>query len=96
MSRLPAALFIVDVMREHIAVAEARNLGIPVFAMVDTNSNPHLVDFVIPSNDDATKSISLIMETVSSGIREALSNRKEEKEKSGNDKLAKKTAQSAE
>jgi small subunit ribosomal protein S2 len=55
-----------------------------------------LVDFVIPSNDDATKSISLIMETVSSGIREALSNRKEEKEKSGNDKLAKKTAQSAE
>jgi small subunit ribosomal protein S2 len=96
MSRLPAALFIVDIMREHIAVAEARNLGIPVFAMVDTNSNPHLVDFVIPSNDDATKSISLIMETVSSGIREALSNRKEEKEKSGNDKLAKKTAQSAE
>jgi small subunit ribosomal protein S2 len=96
MSRLPAALFIVDVMREHIAVAEARNLGIPVFAMVDTNSNPHLVDFVIPSNDDATKSISLIMETVSTGIREALSNRKEEKEKSGNDKLAKKTAQSAE
>lgn len=96
MSRLPAALFIVDVMREHIAVAEARNLGIPVFAMVDTNSNPHLVDFVIPSNDDATKSIALIMETVSSGIREALSNRKEEKEKSGNDKLAKKTAQSAE
>jgi small subunit ribosomal protein S2 len=96
MSRLPAALFIVDVMREHIAVAEARNLGIPVFAMVDTNSNPHLVDFVIPSNDDATKSISLIMETVSTGIREALSNRKEEKEKSGSDKLAKKTAQSAE
>jgi len=96
MSRLPAALFVVDVMREHIAVAEARNLGIPVFAMVDTNSNPHLVDFVIPSNDDATKSISLIMNTVSSGIREALSNRKEEKEKSGNDKLAKKAAQAAE
>jgi small subunit ribosomal protein S2 len=96
MSRLPAALFVVDVMREHIAVAEARNLGIPVFAMVDTNSNPHLVDFVIPSNDDATKSISLIMNTVSSGIREALSNRKEEKEKSGNDKLAKKAAQAGE
>jgi small subunit ribosomal protein S2 len=96
MSRLPAALFVVDVMREHIAVAEARNLGIPVFAMVDTNSNPHLVDFVIPSNDDATKSISLIMNTVSAGIREALSNRKEEKEKSGNDKLAKKAAQAAE
>ena len=96
MSRLPAALFVGDIMREHIAVAEARNLGIPVFAMVDTNSNPHLVDFVIPSNDDATKSISLIMNTVSAGIREALSNRKEEKEKSGNDKLAKKTAQSAE
>jgi small subunit ribosomal protein S2 len=96
MSRLPAALFVVDIMREHIAVAEARNLGIPVFAMVDTNSNPHLVDFVIPSNDDATKSISLIMNTVSAGIREALSNRKEEKEKSGNDKLAKKAAQAAE
>ena len=96
MSRLPAALFVVDVMREHIAVAEARNLGIPVFAMVDTNSNPHLVDFVIPSNDDATKSITLIMNTVSAGIREALSNRKEEKEKSGNDKLAKKAAQAAE
>ncbi len=96
MSRLPAALFVVDVMREHIAVAEARNLGIPVFAMVDTNSNPHLVDFVIPSNDDATKSISLIMETVAGGIREALSNRKEEKEKSGNEKLAKKAAQAAE
>jgi small subunit ribosomal protein S2 len=96
MSRLPAALFVVDVMREHIAVAEARNLGIPVFAMVDTNSNPHLVDFVIPSNDDATKSISLIMNTVSASIREALSNRKEEKEKSGNDKLAKKAAQAAE
>jgi len=96
MSRLPAALFVVDVMREHIAVAEARNLGIPVFAMVDTNSNTHLVDFVIPSNDDATKSISLIMNTVSSGIREALSNRKEEKEKSGNDKLAKKAAQAGE
>jgi small subunit ribosomal protein S2 len=96
MSRLPAALFVVDVMREHIAVAEARNLGIPVFAMVDTNSNPHLVDFVIPSNDDATKSISLIMNTVSAGIREALSNRKEEKEKSGNDKLAKKAAQAGE
>jgi small subunit ribosomal protein S2 len=96
MSRLPAALFIVDIMREHIAVAEARNLGIPVFAMVDTNSNPHLIDFVIPSNDDATKSIALIMDAVGTGIREALSNRKEEKEKSGNDKLAKKTAQSAE
>jgi len=96
MSRLPAALFVVDVMREHIAVAEARNLGIPVFAMVDTNSNPHLVDFVIPSNDDATKSISLIMNTVSASIREALSNRKEEKEKSGNDKLAKTAAHAAE
>jgi len=71
MSRLPAALFVVDVMREHIAVEEARNLGIPVFAMVDTNSNPHLVDYVIPSNDDATKSIAVIMETVSASIKES-------------------------
>ena len=96
MSRLPAALFVVDIMREHIAVAEARTLGIPVFAIVDTNSNPNLVEFPIPANDDATKSIALIMNIVSSHISDALSNRKEEKEKSGNDKLAKKAAQSTE
>jgi CheY-like chemotaxis protein len=82
--------------QERIAIAEAQRLSIPLVAMVDTNCNPDEIDTPIPSNDDATKSISLIMNTVSAGIREALSNRKEEKEKSGNDKLAKKTAQSAE
>jgi len=95
MSRLPAALFVVDVMREHIAVEEARNLGIPVFAMVDTNSNPHLVDYVIPSNDDATKSIAVIMESVSASIKEALSQRKTEKDKPGSEKLEKAPAKVA-
>jgi small subunit ribosomal protein S2 len=95
MSRLPAALFVVDVMREHIAVEEARNLGIPVFAMVDTNSNPHLVDYVIPSNDDATKSIAVIMESVSASIKEALSQRKTEKDKPVSEKLEKAAAKVA-
>jgi len=95
MSRLPAALFVVDVMREHIAVEEARNLGIPVFAMVDTNSNPHLVYYVIPSNDDATKSIAVIMETVSASIKESLSQRKTEKDKPGSEKLTKAAAKVA-
>ena len=95
MSRLPAALFVVDVMREHIAVEEARNLGIPVFAMVDTNSNPHLVDYVIPANDDATKSIALIMDTVAGSIKEALSQRKTEKDKPGTEKLTKAAAKVA-
>jgi len=95
MSRLPAALFVVDVMREHIAVEEARNLGIPAFAMVDTNSNPHLVDYVIPSNDDATKSIAVIMDSVSVSIKEALSQRKTEKDKPGSEKLEKAAAKVA-
>jgi small subunit ribosomal protein S2 len=95
MSRLPAALFVVDVMREHIAVEEARNLGIPVFAMVDTNSNPHLVDYVIPANDDATKSIAVIMESVSASIKDALSQRKTEKDKPGSEKLSKAAAKVA-
>ena len=96
MSRLPAALFVVDIMREHIAVEEARTLGIPVFAMVDTNSNPNLVDYVIPSNDDASKSIAVIMNSVSEGIKDALSQRKAEKEKAGNEKLEKAAAKVAE
>lgn len=95
MSRLPAALFVVDVMREHIAVEEARNLGIPVFAMVDTNSNPNLVDYVIPANDDATKSIAVIMEAVSASVKEALSQRKTEKDKPGSEKLTKAAAKVA-
>src|SRR5690554_1037768 len=76
MSRLPAALFIVDTTREHIAVAEALKLNIPIFAMVDTNSDPRVVDYVIPSNDDASKSIESIMSFVSEAIIEGLSERK--------------------
>ena len=92
MSRLPAALFVVDILREHIAVEEARTLGIPVFALVDTNSNPQLVDYVIPSNDDAQKSISLVMEYISVGVKDALAQRKVEKEKAGQEKLDKASA----
>jgi len=72
LNRLPAALFVVDVMKEHIAVREANRLGIPVFAMVDTNSNPSFIDFVIPANDDATKSIELVLGIVSQAISEGL------------------------
>lgn len=81
LTRLPAAIFVVDVMKEHIAVAEAINLGIPVFGIVDTNSDPHKVDFPIPANDDATKSISLILDTVLAGLKEGLDERKATKEK---------------
>ena len=80
LSRLPAALFVIDVKREHIAVKEAKKLGIPVFAMCDTNSNPELVDFPIPANDDASKSISLIVNAMSKAIEEGLSERKVDKE----------------
>jgi small subunit ribosomal protein S2 len=81
LTRLPSALFIVDVSKEHIAVAEAKRLGIPVFAMVDTNSNPSNIDFVIPANDDASKSISLIVGILCNAIEEGLNERKIEKEK---------------
>ena len=70
MTRQPAAIFIVDILKEHIALAEAKRLNIPTFAMVDTNSNPKLVDFPIPSNDDATKSISAILDVVCGAIKE--------------------------
>lgn len=79
LSRLPSALFVVDVMKEHIAVAEANRLGIPVFGMVDTNSNPENIDFVIPVNDDASKSIEIVLDTVCSAIAEGLQERKIEK-----------------
>jgi small subunit ribosomal protein S2 len=81
LTRLPSALFIVDVSKEHIAVREAKRLGIPVFAMVDTNSDPSDIDFVIPANDDASKSISLIIEILCKSIEEGLSERKLEKDK---------------
>ena len=80
LSRLPAALFVVDVMKERIAVREAQRLGIPVFAMVDTNSNPDEVDFVIPANDDASQSIKLIVGAMCDAIREGLSERKLDKD----------------
>ncbi len=92
MSRLPAALFIVDIKKEHIALAEAKNLGIPVFAMVDTNSNPNDVDFVIPSNDDATKSIELIVGKMCELIKEGLGDRKAAKQKADSEALKEKEA----
>lgn len=79
MTRLPSAIFVVDVMKEHIAVAEANRLGIPVFGIVDTNSNPNNIDYVIPANDDATNSIEVIMAAVCDAIREGLEERKVEK-----------------
>jgi small subunit ribosomal protein S2 len=80
MTRLPGALFIVDTMREHIAVKEAKKLNIPIFAMVDTNSDPRPIDFLIPSNDDASKSIDIVMQHVTDAIAEGLSERKSEKQ----------------
>ena len=79
LNRLPAALFVVDVLKERIAVAEANRLGIPVFAMVDTNSDPSNVDFVIPANDDASKSIEIILDNVCSAMSEGIEERKAEK-----------------
>ena len=79
LNRLPSALFVIDVMKEHIAVAEANRLGIPVFAMVDTNSDPSNVDYVIPANDDASKSIEIILDTVCAAMAEGLEERKAEK-----------------
>ena len=79
LTRLPSALFIVDVMKEHIAVLEAQRLGIPVFAIVDTNSNPNNIDFVIPANDDATKSVDVILNAMVAAIQEGLEERKVEK-----------------
>jgi small subunit ribosomal protein S2 len=79
-TRLPAALFIVDIKKEHIAIQEAHRLGIPVFAIVDTNSDPNQVDFPIPANDDAFKSISIIMNVIGKAIEEGLSERKKDKD----------------
>jgi len=80
LGKLPAALFVVDVKREHIAIAEAHRLGIPVIAICDTNSDPNQVDFPIPANDDAFKSISLIIKTIGLAVEEGLSERKRDKE----------------
>lgn len=82
MTRLPGAIFVVDVKKEHIAVAEAKKLNIPIFAMVDTNSDPRDIDYVIPSNDDASKSINKVLGFVTDAIAEGLSERKAGKDKS--------------
>jgi len=79
LTRLPSALFVVDVMKEHIAVLEAQRLGIPVFGIVDTNSNPVGIDFIIPANDDATKSVDVILSAMVAAIQEGLEERKVEK-----------------
>ena len=83
MTRLPSAVFVVDVIKEKIAVAEANRLGIPVFGIVDTNSNPNDIDFVIPANDDATKAIDVILTAVCEAIKEGLEERKVEKADEG-------------
>ncbi len=80
LSRLPAAVFIVDIMKEHIALAEARKLAIPTFAIVDTNSNPNSVDFPIPANDDASKSIAIILKSICEAIKEGLAEREMNKD----------------
>ena len=81
LTRLPAALFVIDVQKEKIAVAEAHRLQIPVFAMVDTNSDPNIVDYAIPCNDDAARAISLVLGAVCDAIQEGLAERKAEKDK---------------
>ncbi|MEM6642095.1 MAG: 30S ribosomal protein S2 [Bacteroidota bacterium] len=80
LNRLPAALFVVDIKREHIAIAEAQKLNIPVFGIVDTNSDPNQIDFPIPGNDDAYKSIKLLTEYMGKAVEEGLSERKKDKE----------------
>ncbi len=85
LTRLPAALFVIDVMKEKIAVREAQRLGIPVFGIVDTNSNPNGIDFVIPANDDASQSIQLITSVMVEAIREGLQERKLDKDKDDED-----------
>lgn len=79
MTRLPSAVFVVDILREHIAVTEAKKLGIPVFAIVDTNSDPRKVDFVIPGNDDASKSVDMILSIVGEAMKQGASQKKADK-----------------
>ena len=96
LTRLPAALFIVDVSKEYIAVNEARKLNIPVIGMVDTNSDPNVIDFVIPANDDASKSINLITDIMCQAIEQGLSERKVEKDKEAEQKPKKAAAKDSE
>ncbi len=90
MTRTPAALFVIDVTKEAIAVKEAKRLGIPVYGIVDTNSNPNDIDFVIPANDDATKSVEVILDAVFAAIKEGLDERKVEKEETESAEVAEK------
>jgi len=92
MTRLPGALFLVDITKEHIAVKEAQKLGIPTFAIVDTNSDPTQVDFAVPGNDDATKSIDLLVGEVTKYVREGLAERAADKNKAKDAKLQKAAA----
>jgi small subunit ribosomal protein S2 len=95
MTRLPGALFVIDIKREHIAIKEAQKLNIPIFAMVDTNSDPRQVDYVIPANDDASKSIEKILTNVTDAIAEGLAVRKVEKETKDAEKAAAETLKEA-
>ena len=95
MTRLPGALFIVDINKEHIAVAEAQKLGIPTVAVVDTNSDPNEVDYAIPANDDATRSIDFIVGEVTEYIKKGLTERKAEKARSSDEKIKKAAAKKA-
>lgn len=92
MTRLPGALFVVDTKREHIAIAEAKKLNMPIFAMVDTNSDPRPIDFVIPANDDASKSIDKVLSYATEAIAEGLNERKADKDKAAAEKAAKDAA----
>ncbi len=96
LTRIPSAIFMVDINRENIALLEAKKLNITTFAMVDTNSDPTKVDFAIPSNDDASKSIAVVVDRVAQAIMEGISERKTDKEKRGSDKEKEKKAQVAE
>jgi small subunit ribosomal protein S2 len=96
LNRIPSAIFIVDVVKENIALAEARKLGIPVFAMVDTNSDPRPVDFPIPANDDASRSIALVLDVLVQAVAEGLQDRKADKDQADAQVAAKKaTAEAA-
>lgn len=93
MTKLPKAVFVVDVLKEKIAVREAQKLSMPIFAMVDTNSNPNGIDYVIPSNDDASQSIELVMDVMSKAIKEGQQERKAERDKQRERKLQEKKQQ---
>jgi len=86
LTRIPAAVFVVDILKEHIAIAEAKKLGLKTFAMVDTNSDPRKVDFAIPSNDDASKSIAAVMRVITDAVKEGLNERGAEKDTKKADK----------